>query len=322
MKRLSAFLAIPLVLTLAACGRDTPQAPRYYGYVEGEYVLVAAPYAGRLDRLSVARGGEVHDGDALFALEQENELAAEQEARDRLRAAQERLANLHAAQRRPEVAALRAQADQAGASRRLSADQLRRDQALFAKGFISGAKLDESRANLARDEARVAEVQARLRLAHDSVGRPKEVAAARADAEAAQAVVDQAKWRLDQRAMRATADARVHDTFYVEGEWVAAGRPVVSLLPPGNVKLRFFVPEAAVSGFRPGLKVVAHCDGCAATIDATVSYVSTQAEFTPPVIYSRKSRAKLVFLVEAAVDASRAGTLNPGQPVDVEVAGR
>jgi HlyD family secretion protein len=111
----------------------------------------------------------------------------------------------------------------------------------------------------------------------------------------------------------------IYDTFFVEGEWVPAGRPVVSLLPPGNIKLRFYVPEAVVGGLRVGQAVKVSCDGCGAPLAAAVSYVSPAAEFTPPIIYSRETRAKLVFLVEARPEAKDATRLKPGQPVDVSL---
>ncbi len=110
----------------------------------------------------------------------------------------------------------------------------------------------------------------------------------------------------------------MQDTFFVEGEWVPAGRPVVSLLPPGNVKARFYVPETSLSGIAIGRQIQIGCDGCPATIAGQVSYVSAQAEYTPPVLYSKESRSKLVFLVEARLRRRGAG-LRPGQPVDVRL---
>ena len=154
-----------------------------------------------------------------------------------------------------------------------------------------------------------------------AIGRDREIAAAQADVESARAVLSQSDWRLAQRAIGVPAGAPaktlVHDTFYAEGEWVAAGNPVVSLLPPGNLKLRFFVPETALGGLKIGQAVRAVCDGCSAPIMAKISYISRQAEFTPPVIYSRDQRAKLVFLVEARPEPGDAAKLKPGQPLDV-----
>jgi HlyD family secretion protein len=135
--------------------------------------------------------------------------------------------------------------------------------------------------------------------------------------EAARAVVAQAQWRLGQKDQPAPRSGLVQDTFFVPGEWVPAGKPVVSLLPPENVKLRFFVPEPLIGRLRTGQKVSAACDGCGNPVEATISYVAPKAEYTPPVIYSKEARAKLVFLVEARVAAADAVRLHPGQPVDV-----
>jgi HlyD family secretion protein len=111
----------------------------------------------------------------------------------------------------------------------------------------------------------------------------------------------------------------VFDTIYREGEWVAAGSPVVRLLPPQNVKVRFFVPEAIVGGLATGRAVAIQCDGCGGDIPATLTYVSTEAEFTPPVIYSNETRSKLVFMVEARPAVEHAGRLHPGAPVSVRI---
>jgi HlyD family secretion protein len=112
---------------------------------------------------------------------------------------------------------------------------------------------------------------------------------------------------------------RVFDTPFRVGEWVAAGNPVVRMLPPGNVKVRAFVPEAIVGSLAPGRKVAIRCDGCPADVPATLSYVSTDAEFTPPVIYSNETRGKLVFMIEARPAPDAATKLNPGQPVSVQL---
>jgi len=300
---------------LIACGEHSPSG--FQGYAEGEYVLVAAPAAGKLEKRWVRRGDEAAAGAPLFALEQESEKAARREAEERVRGAEAKLANIAGGRRKPEVEAIQAQELQAAAARELSRRQLAQQEALHAKGYISASSLDAARSNYKRDVARVAETEAQLRLARMALGRDKEIAAAQADVEMARAALAQSDWRLAQRAVTAPAAARVHDTFYSEGEWVSAGSPVVSLLPPGNLKLRFFVPETALGGLKIGQPVRAACDGCSAPIAATISYISRQAEFTPPVIYSRELRAKLVFLVEARPAPADAPKLKPGQPLDV-----
>jgi HlyD family secretion protein len=109
----------------------------------------------------------------------------------------------------------------------------------------------------------------------------------------------------------------VYDTLYRAGEWVPAGSPIVQMLPPQNIKVRFFVPETLIGGLALGRDVTIHCDGCAADMAAKVTYVSNNAEYTPPVIYSNESRAKLVFMIEAHPSVADAAKLHPGQPVTV-----
>lgn len=309
-----------VALAFPGC-QEEPDAA-LHGYAEGEYVLVASPYAGQLETLNVARGDQVQTGIELFRLEQGNEAAARIEAEERLRESQARLDNLRKAQRPAAIDALRAEAAQIEAARALSMIQFKREQQLFDRGVTPQSRLDEARTSLQSNEARLAQVQAQIKLALQSVGRAQEVEGAEADVDAARAVLEQAQWRLDQKTQHSPVSGLVHDTFYVQGEWVPAGKPVVSLLPPGNIKLRFFVPEADVGHVHTGQALTVKCDGCGASIPAQVSYVSTQPEYTPPVIYSRELRAKLVFMVEARPAPAQAPQLKPGQPVDVMFAGQ
>jgi HlyD family secretion protein len=133
---------------------------------------------------------------------------------------------------------------------------------------------------------------------------------------AASDALAQAQWRLDQRAQLAPVSGLVADTLYRPGEYVAAGAPVVSLLPPANVKVRFYVPETVVATVRPGGLASVRCDGCGAPIDVRIDFIAPEAEYTPPVIYSRENRAKLVFLVEAR-PVRPSDVLKAGLPVEV-----
>jgi HlyD family secretion protein len=107
----------------------------------------------------------------------------------------------------------------------------------------------------------------------------------------------------------------VEEVFYRPGEWAAANAPILALLPDNEVKLVFFVPEAEMARYRPGRTVSFACDGCAARGSARITWVSPRPEFTPPVLYSKGSRDRLVYRVEALPE--NAATLNPGLPVDV-----
>jgi HlyD family secretion protein len=186
---------------------------------------------------------------------------------------------------------------------------------------VSAAAIDDARAQLAREEAQVASLQAAVATAK-LPARADEIRAAEADAKAAREALAQADWRLAQRAIQAPAAGRVHDTYYSVGDWVPAGGPVASLLPPGNVRVRFFVPQATLGGVRIGQSVAVACDGCPTPVTAKIVFISEQAEFTPPVLYSRDSRANLVFRVEAQAAPADAARLHPGQPVDVTLSAR
>jgi HlyD family secretion protein len=305
-----------LLPAIAAAGCEKAPDNAWQGYIEGEYVLLASPYAGQLQKLNVRRGERVEAGRPVFALEQESERAARLEAEERLKVAQARLGNLKVPKRPPEIEALRAQVNQARAARELAALQLEQAEKLFKESFVAQTRLDEARATHDREVARVREAEAQLKTALQPLGRDAEREAAESEVDAAKAALAQAVWRLEQKSVAAPVAGLVHETFFVEGEWVPAGRPVAALLPPGNVKVRFYVPETVVASIEMQKPLEIRCDGCPAPIEAKVSYVSNQAEYTPPVLFSKESRAKLMFLVEARLPGAN---LRPGQPVDVRL---
>jgi HlyD family secretion protein len=303
------------VLVLAGCER--PKSDAWQGYIEGEYVLLASPYAGQLQKLYVRRGDPIEAGKPVFALEQEAERAARLEAQERLKSAQAKVQNLQNARRPPEIDALRQQLQQAKAALELSRINLAREEDLLQKGYTLKPRVDEARSAYARDQAGVKQAQAQLDQALLPLGRDAEREQAEADVKAAQASLAQAAWRLEQKSVAAPVTGLVQDTFFVEGEWVPAGRPVASLLPPGNVKARFYVPESVLGSISIGKTVELTCDGCPGPFTAKVSYISSQAEYTPPVLYSKEQRVKLVFLLEARLSSADGAKLKPGQPVDV-----
>ncbi|MBP0620087.1 HlyD family secretion protein [Cupriavidus consociatus] len=309
-------IAALLGAALLAAGCSKSGTDSWQGYIEGEFVSVASPFAGRLDTLSVQRGQQVAQGAALFVLESDDERAARQQAEDQLRAAEAQLQDMKTGKRPVEVDVSRAQLAQAQAQAQRSAAALRRDERQFEIGGIAQAQLDESRAQARSDAARVRELQRDIDVAR-LPGRDAQQAAQAAQVAAARAALAQADWKLSRKTVAATQAGLVYDTPYRLGEWVPAGSPVVRMLPPGNVKVRFYVPEAVVGALRNGQAVQVRCDGCAAPVAASITYVANEAEFTPPVIYSNETRNKLVFLVEARPSAADAVKLRPGQPVEV-----
>ncbi|WP_321921218.1 HlyD family secretion protein [Burkholderia sp. BCC1998] len=306
------------VALLAACGRPADDVTTFQGYVEGEFVYLSSSQAGTLTQLSVERGEAVAAGAPVFSLEAVNETAALRQAQHQLEAARAQLADLQTGKRPPEVAVTRAQLAQATAQAARAAAQFARDERQYAAGGLSRQQLDDSRTSAQTTAAQVRELQNQVDVAR-LPGRAQQVAAQAAQVDAAQAAVTEAQWKLDQKRVAAPAAGRVYDTLYRVGEWVQAGNPVVQMLPPQNLKVRFFVPEAAVASIAPGRTVAIRCDGCPADVPARVTYVSRAAEYTPPVIYSNESRTKLVFMVEARPAVADAPKLHPGQPVAVRM---
>lgn len=309
-------LAFLLVALLSGC--QSAEEERFQGYVEGEPVLVAAQQSGQLTSLTVQRGDEVRIGAPLFSQDPAIEAANVSQARAQLAQAQAQFSNLATGRRPAEIAVIEARLKDAEARRKLSAEQLTRQQALVAKGFVSAESLDEARTQLARDEAGIAQMKAELATAR-LPGRTDERAAAQAQVLASKATVDQITIRLEQKSQRSPVSGVVQDIYYRPGEWAAPGQAVVSILPAENIKVRFFVPEPSLGALRTGQTVEVHCDGCPLPMSATIRFISPTAEYTPPVLFSEKNRHRLVYMVEAWPQPKDAARLHPGQPVDVSL---
>jgi len=304
---------IIVVLLWLAWGPRETRDHALSGYVEGEAMYLSSSTQGQLSEVSVVRGQRVTAGQPLFAVDAGPLVGQRDQAAAALAAAQAKAEDARKGQRPAELSVYDAQSAAAQAQLRDAEAEFNRVAVLARQGYYARARLDQARA--ARDTA-AANVRA--------IERQKTVATlgARHDAlVAAEAAVDQAKAglmeaqsRLDQVSPKAPANARVQDVFFQKGEWAAPNQPVVALIPDDRVRLRFFVPEREVSKYRVGQAVHFSCDGCAGG-RAVINYVSPSPEFTPPVIYSRNTRDRMVFMVEARPDNPRA--LNPGQPVDV-----
>ncbi len=232
--------------------------------------------------------------------------------------AQAQLDDLKKGQRPTEIAALEAQIERAQADLKLAGDELTRREKLRGQDVVSKEELDQSRSQRDADQAQVNQLSANLATARLG-GREDAVRAAQAAVEAQRAALEKSRWSFDQKQQFAPTNAAVHDTLYRQGEFVAAGNPVVVLLPPENIKVRFFVPQAKLPQIKAGETVSVMPDGAAHPFSATVNYISTQAEYTPPVIFSRETRANLVFMIEAKFSPADAAELRPGQPVDVKL---
>jgi HlyD family secretion protein len=312
-----AVVGVLLMLCLLA-GCEPPDERQVQGYVEGEFVYVASPVAGSLRTLCVSRGTRVAAGAPLFALDDTPEVAARDQAQARLDQARAVLQDAQKGRRPSEIEALEAQLGQARSGLALAEKELARQDELARSGASTPQDLDRARALRDQNRQKVTQLQADLKTAQLGA-RSDQIAAAEANVRTLEAALATARWSLAQKSQTAPQAGLVFDTLYRPGEWVPAGRPVVMLLPPANVKVRAFVPQTQVHALHQGDHVLVIVDGAPAPLAGAISFISPHAEYTPPVIYSRENRSKLVFLIEVTFDPQIAATLHPGQPVDVRL---
>lgn len=319
MKRLIPFLVIALVVGGFATkglwwpGASTPV--HFLGYVEGETTLISAPVAGRLVSRPVSRGDTVTRGAALFAIDPAAADAQVARYSAAVTEANAQLENIMTGKRDVELEVIRQQRAEAEASLAYAEDDFKRASELVVRGNATRVRVDQAKSQVAQFKARVAQLKAQ-EAASDLPGRTNELRAAQSRVTQAKANLAEAVSHQADLAPSAPIDAQVDDTFFDVGEWVGSGQPVVSLLAADKVKLRFFVPEAVIGRVRIGMPVTFSWDGGPAAQKATVSFVASRAEFTPPVIYSDSARQKLVFLVEAKI-AAGTPPVRPGLPVEV-----
>jgi HlyD family secretion protein len=287
------------------------------GYVEGTYVYVSAESDGRIVERPVAAGDMIEEGAILARLDDSEEKEAVAGAEARLAQASAQLANLRSGQRDEEISVIAARLAEARTSFNLAEEDYRRKLVLRERGIVAQSAVDDAKAKRDTTESNANAIERELIVAK-LPARPEEISAAERNVAAEEAALAQARIQLERRVLTAPAPGRVEETFYEPGERVSAGQPVVSLLPDTNRKIRFFLPEAELSRARIGQRIDVACDGCSEGLAAEIDLIATEAEFTPPILYSKDSREKLVFRIEARpLDA--AVELKVGQPVDVRL---
>lgn len=306
---IAACLALAL---LTGCGdKDTG----YQGYAEADWIFVGPDDAGRITSLGVEEGQQVAVGAPLFSVDDTLERAARDQAQSTLQESQARLARLQAPDKRPEeIAVMQATVERSKAAYEQAQKNFDRQAALFKEGHASKSAVDDAQGMRDQNQAAMLEAQRQITVgnmpAHDL-----DIAAAEQTVRENVQALAAAQRRLDRRHIVSPVAGLVQQVYYRPGEVAPAGQPVVQLLPPGNIKLRFYVPERDLQLFAQGQTVGITCDGCAAGLRAHVTFISGQAEFTPPVIFSLDERAKLVYLLEAKPD--RPDQFRIGQPVSV-----
>jgi HlyD family secretion protein len=286
-----AYLLIPAIL-LAACAEKAPAT--LSGYVEAELIYLAPQDAGVVKTLKVREGDRVASGDIVFTLDPTRlSIAAEQAA----------AAAQSAEARASEQGAMAQQIAEAEAALRLAEQNYRRSKSLLADDAVSREQYDAHASAYASANARLERARA-------------ERSAMQREWDSMTAASKLAEKRLADLETAAPTAGSIERIYRRPGEIVAPGDPVVALLPPENLKLRFFAPETMLAKMQIGATVSFTCDACAAGRTAKISFVATEPQFTPPVIYSLDEREKLVFLVEARPEYPSG--LRTGLPVTIE----
>jgi HlyD family secretion protein len=304
-----------LTAGLTALGLGPTPTTSWNGYVEADYVHVAALSSGRITAMAVDEGDMVAKGAPLVMLETDAQVAALATAKAGVAQAQANLDNLSTGSRDAEVAVIGAALKKAQADRDLAQSNLERTVALKGQGAVTNARLQQDQNALAVAAAQVEQLQAQLQVAH-LPARDAQRLAAEAALDMARSQENAARIALDDRSLSAPITGRVDQRFYDPGEVAGAGAPILTLYDPGQMKVIFFVPEARRAALQIGAVLAVSCDGCPGDLQATVTRIGAEPQFTPPILYSRDERGRLVFRAEARLGAAEG--LTPGQPVSLD----
>jgi HlyD family secretion protein len=299
---------------LLALGLAEPDSAAWNGYLEADYVYVAPLTAGRITAIHADQGDLVAASVLLVEMETESQGAALAAAKAGVAQAQANLDNLETGSREAEIAVIEANLRKSEADRDLARDTLDRTQVLADRGTASSVQLQQMQSQLAVAQAQVDQLQAQLEVA--------KLPARAAQRNAAEAALNVARYQamsaqvaLRDRSLTAPITGVIDQRFFDPGEVAAAGVPILSLYDPARLKAIFFVPEARRAALAPGQVISVTCDGCPPDLSARVTRIAPEPQFTPPILYSRDERGRLVFRAEAQL-ATPAG-LSPGQPVSL-----
>nr|WP_315063003.1 HlyD family efflux transporter periplasmic adaptor subunit [uncultured Campylobacter sp.] len=284
----------------------------FNGYVEGDYLYVAPSVSGRILNLSIKEGAAVQEGEPLFALESAEALANLDAAKANIDALEAELADLSTGKRPEEIERINAELKQAKAALWIAGANYERTKSLLAKHAVSQKDFDAAKAEFDRANALVSELNAALKIAN-LPARSEQITSLKAKIQVAKANERAARWRLEQTAVLAPKSGLVEDIFYKTGEFVQSSQPVLPLLSPSEVKIRFFVPAGALPSLHEGQKARISCEGCA-DFTARIVKIASAPEYAPPVIYNQTSQGTLVYLVEA-VPENNATALHPSLPI-------
>lgn len=305
---------ILLILTLMLANCNQQPHYRVQGYVVGQNIYLASPFAGQLIDLPIHRGQQVETGQLLFRLDPNPQQLLVKQLEEELAQAQSSLIDLQKPRRPEEIQSIEAQILGVEAQIKLAEVRVKRNQELIKRQAVDKDSFDAAIAHLQQQSQLKAQLQAELALAKQGA-RPDQIQAQAAQVEALQARLADAQWQLRQKSQYAPATGQIFDTYYRQGEYVGNQQPVASLLTPKNILIEFFVPVEALPLLKLNQAVRLSCPGCPEETLAHISYISPEAEFLPPLVYSRENDENLVFRIKAR--PQRPQDFKPGQPLEV-----
>jgi HlyD family secretion protein len=315
MTRFAILLLIGIGGLMSACSpKDVSDAQpaKLQGYAEARLLYLAPRTLGPITSLQVKEGDQVRQNDVLFSLDDGTAKTMLDQAGAALAAAQSRLADLRAGGRAQDITAAKETVLKARAAQKLAQDNQRRSAVLVQKGQAPQSRLDRDASLLDQAKANVRAQEARLALIR-APARKDIIAMAVEDVRARKAQLAQAAKALADLRVLAPKAGRVEAVLRRTGEIAGPAQPVVTLLPPEQIRIRFFIPEPDLGQVQIGDRVALSCDGCKARLAGRIMFIANEAEFTPPVIFTRNERNKLVFMAEALPD--NPARFHPGQPV-------
>lgn len=309
----SVWLVVPVLSLVVSGCKQVNEEKALNGYVEAVEFYVSAPQAGWITALSATEGSQVKAGEVLTQLDDDAQRIAVAQAQAQFESSAQQLQDLQQGARQQELAVSQKALDAQTARVEEARLAFQRQKQMLSDKVTSQSLYDQAKAAYDVAQAQLQQTQEQLAVLH-LPAREHAIAAAKHNRDAAQQAVELQQWNLEQRRILARNSGTVEQVFYRQGEFVNQGVPILSLIMPQTMKVRFYLPQSQLSEIKMGQTVQIHSDSSQDT-SAQISYIAKQPEFTPPVLYSNESRDKLVFLVEATMEQGRG--LRPGQPVDI-----
>jgi HlyD family secretion protein len=289
------------------------------GRIEAVTVDLGPRVAGRVTEVLVREGDRVRSGDLLVRVDLGETSIAVQREQAGVRAAEARAEDLQAGSRSAEIALAEAEVADRRAAVALAAKEAQRQSALASEGVVAARNRDQAHTELDRTRAALKVSEERLALAREGF-RPKQTAAARADADRAAVVLEQSVVVAKEGEIRAPADGVIVHRLAEPGQVVGGGQPAITMAFADRLFVRTFIPETRLGQVKMGAAAKVTVDAFPGReFAAHITEISPEAEFTPKAVETSSERVNLVYAAKADLDRGWSEPLVPGQPAEVTV---